>query len=140
MGQAGRNRVEQEFPSHKMGDRIASILEEVCQSAGSRSLQIPMDELLAISTRQSTASMRLRDEIRKLQDKITQLQNINHEVELAYTKLKFDPPMPPAPARTYFYFMLRQLFYPLYAFLQRTVIRSGWLARFKNRFKRMFVK
>ncbi len=128
MGQAGRKRVVQVFPTHKMGDRMASILDDLCRYRASRSLEISTDDLLAISTEQSIASMRARDEVRKLQAKSTQKQKEYLELELAYTKLKFDPPMPAAPARTYFYFTLRQLFYPLYSFLERVSTRSGWLA------------
>ena len=138
MGQAGRKRVVENFQLDKLGDSLAVILDEARSTSKYRSADLAVSDLVFLLTQQATQSMRARDEVRKAQIRIDQLHEEYIDLELT-NKLKYNPPMPAAPARTYFYFTLRQLFYPLYAFLTRISKRSGWLNKLKNWFKRLFV-
>ena len=104
MGLAGRHRVVENFQLDKMGDSLIELLNKARSLSKYRSPDLANSDLVSLFTQHATAIMRARDEVRKAQASYDQLNKECTELELAYTMLKFNPPIPSAPARTYFCF------------------------------------
>jgi len=145
MGLAGRARVVEKFPLDRLGENILSIFDRVSSLKRNQSQKLELYDFVTTGAGHAVAYLRARDEVRKSQKRlddlhIDALRKELADLELAYTKLKFDPPMPAAPASTYFYFFLRRLFLPLHTFLTGLLSGSEWISRRKDSIKRLFVK
>jgi len=133
MGLASRQRVERHFTLEQMGDCIEGMLNEAQRLRRAQPRQPGRAELSSLLTRQSVEYLRALGEVHRL-DEVGQTYYAKyHETYAKYRAVVENPPMPPAPARTYLYFTLRQALYPLLG-------GGGWVARLKDRVKGWLVK
>ena len=140
LGEAGRRRILAGFRLEQMGDCMSELIRSICGSRASSPMKVSAEDLVLKSTAHATTAMRARDLYLKTQSSYDQLQQEYKRLESDYTKLKFDPPMPSAPASTYFYFTLRQLFYPLFRRLARNKDGRTGFASMKDRIKGLLVR
>lgn len=119
MGQACRERISQNFRLDQMGDQMMTLIQEAEEFRQVKPRTPTDEELYLALARASIEYTRTRAEFKRIQ---AQLENMD---------------MPPAPARTYFYFAIRQLLYPIYSrFGGGKNVRAGIL---KNKIKSLLV-
>ncbi len=132
MGQSSLERVISQFSLEKMGERMDALLGE----AGRLRRQAPREpgaaETLLLLARQATEFFQAAAETQRLAGEVVRLDG---EVK-RLAEIWKNPPMPPAPARTYMYMTVRQLLLPLLG----RFTASRWLQRAKGGVKRLFVK
>lgn len=121
MSKASRTRVENYFRLDQMGDRMIDLFLLADRLRKENPRESDQKELAGLLARQSVEYMRvMKEEIR-----LDQIVN-------DYAKNL----LPPAPARTYFYFAIRSMLLPIVGQFRN----SKWLTTLKEKTKSLFVK
>jgi hypothetical protein len=116
MGRASRERVANHFTLDQMGERMEELIRVALRFREESSQKPSTEEMAGLLARQGVEYFRASAEIKRL--------------------AKSAGSMPPAPARTYFYFAFRQALYPLIGRFSD----KDWLARLKDRVKAVLVR
>lgn len=118
MGQASIGRINSNFTLDLMGQKMESLLQRAISQVTTRPHEIDPNELAALLGRQVSEYLRASREVERLHSYIDSVGS-----------------MPPASARTYLYFALRQTLFPILG-----KVEEGWLGKVKNWVKSRLVK
>lgn len=135
MGRASRERVERYFTLDQMGARMEELLSEAVRLRREQPRQPTTDALTGLLTRQSVEYLRAMGEVRRLDGYAQERGEAYDRLWVDYARLVENPPMPPAPARTYLYFAVRQALFPLLGSAD-----EGWLGKVKKWMKGLLVR
>ena len=134
---ASRERIEHHFNLELLGERMLALIQAA--AANRRKAGPPPVQALAHhSARAAVEYVRVFYEFQRVQERFAQVNRERIEVTERLQRTLDNPPMPKAPASTYFYFAFRALLLPLVPALRRVTGAPGrWL---KTRIKRLLVR
>lgn len=145
MGISARERIKRFFQVEQMGSCMDTLLRQSSVNKLKVLSTCYPDNLLKELTLQTIAALRARGEVIRVNQELVFLGKEHQrlyedyvKLEQDFSELKANPPMPPASAKVYFYFAIRQLIYPLYSRLSHHPNSS--FTRIKNWFKIILIK
>ena len=129
MSHACRQRVTQYFRLEQMGSRIEELLTTAKDLRFNHPKNPDNQETSQLLARQAVEYMRAFKAYQDAKQEEIRLGKMVSD----YTRLLVNPPMPPAPARTYLYFAARQFLYPIF----RSRMKYRWFTKIHTFIKRI---